>query len=108
MANWATPVAEDASARPAPLDSAQPIASVAADSRRYNRGARFMPAVSVTVVSPNTKLISPRVAPIRASTGFSSTLNAYSVPKGRLMIVAATSDVVLLFTGSGRVAARRF
>ena len=54
-----------------------------------------MPAVSVTVVKPNTRLISPRVAPMSASTGFSNTLKAYSVPNGKLTIVAASSDAAL-------------
>ena len=58
-----------------------------------------MPAVRVTVVKPKTRLISPRVAPMSASTGLSSTLNAYSVPNGKLMIVAATRDAALRLAG---------
>ena len=65
-----------------------------------------MPAVSVTVVNPKTRLISPRVAPMRASTGFSNTLNAYSVPNGKLMIVAASRDAALRCAESKRLYAR--
>jgi hypothetical protein len=43
-----------------------------------------MPATRVTVVRPKTRLISPRVAPMSASTGFSSTLKAYSGAEGQI------------------------
>src|SRR5574339_529031 len=50
-----------------------------------------MPPVSVMVASANTALSSARPTPSSASSGLRNTLNAYSVPNGRLSAVAAAS-----------------
>src|SRR5688572_13491011 len=58
-----------------------------------------MPATTVTVARPKTKLIWARDAPRSASTGVRKTLKAYSVPNGRLTAVAARSAAALLCPG---------
>src|SRR5687768_10501588 len=58
-----------------------------------------MPATTVTVARPKTKLICARDAPRSASTGVRKTLKAYSVPNGRLTAVAARSAATLRCPG---------